>query len=268
MDTPLSLLLDLEKGFPDHYKEYYGAKRNNLFASIQAAPRLWSAFMLLDKIWLREFQDMRTAIDTSRMFPMLLFMNAHSKIRIGFELGFSCCLHEAQSIFRDAIESAAHAHRVFFDPELQKLWVSKNDDADSLKAFNTEFWHCKEERLFEGLPELYQRWKQYSEWGSHTNPVSIVSKFVMHETDKHLDWRLNYTGVEPRTLVTALFVLLIDFSLMEKVLFKDCSERLKFDHELLTMRLEFESEKERLRKAIIDEFKIPAPNMAVSHSKT
>jgi hypothetical protein len=53
------LLLDFEKGFPDHYKEYYAAKRNNFFASIQAAPRLWSAFMLLDEIWIREFEDIR-----------------------------------------------------------------------------------------------------------------------------------------------------------------------------------------------------------------
>lgn len=264
MNARQDLLLDFEKGFPDHYKEYYAAKRNNFFATLQAAPRLWSAFMLLDKIWLREFEDMRSVTNTGRMFPMILFMNAHSKIRIGFELGFSCCLHEAQSIFRDAIESVAHAHRVFFDPELQKLWVSKNDDADSIKAFNSEFWHSKEERLFDGLAELYQRWKQYSEWGSHTNPISIVSKFAIHETDKHLDWRLNYTGVESRTLITALFVLLIDFSLMEKVLFNDCSERLKFDHELLAMRSQFESEKEGLRRAIINEFKIPPPRMAAA----
>ena len=52
----------------------------------------------------------------------------------------------------------------------------------------------------------------------------IISKFAIQETDKHLDWRLNYTGVEPRTLVTGLFVLLTDFSLMEKVLFNDCSQ--------------------------------------------
>jgi hypothetical protein len=264
MTDPQDLLLDFEKGFPDHYKEYYAAKRNNFFASIQAAPRLWSAFMLLDKIWMREFEDMRTVIDTGRMFPMMLFMNAHSKVRIGFELGFSCCLPEAQSMFRDAIESAAHAHRVFFSPDLQKLWISRDDDADSLKAFNAEFWHFKEERLFDGLPELYQRWKQYSDWGSHTNPISIVAKFVPHETDKHLDWRMNYTGVEPRTLITALFVLLQDFSLMEKVLFSDCSDRLKFDHELLSMRSRFDNQKQALRRSIIDEFQIPPPTMAAA----
>jgi hypothetical protein len=220
--------------------------------------------MLLDQVWVREFEDMRKVIDTGRMFPMILFMNAHSKARIGFELGFSCCLPEAQSMFRDAIESAAHAHRIFSSTDLQKLWISREDDADSRKAFKKEFWDFKETQLFGGLPELYERWKQYSDWGSHTNPISIVSKFVPHETDKNLDWRLNYTGVDPRTLITALFVLLLDFSFMEKVLFNDCSDRLKFDHELLTMRSRFESEKDALRRAIIDEFQIPPPTMAAA----
>ena len=129
-----------------------------------------------------------------------------------------------------------------------------------MKSFGTS----KEERLFDGLTELYQRWKQYSEWGSHTNPISIVSKFAILETDKHLDWHLNYTGAEPRTLITALFVVLLDFGLMEKVLFNDCSERLKFDHELLAMRSRFESEKEGLRKAIIVELKIAPPATAAA----
>jgi hypothetical protein len=83
INTQQDLLLDFEKGFPDHYREYHAAKQNDFFATIQAAPRFWSAFMLLDKIWLREYEDMRTIIDTDRMFPMFLFMNAHSKIRVG-----------------------------------------------------------------------------------------------------------------------------------------------------------------------------------------
>lgn len=65
-------------------------------------------------------------------------------------------------------------------------------------------------------------------------------------------------------MITTLFVLLLDFSLMEKVLFNDCLERLKFDHELLAMRSQFEKEKEGLRRAIKDEFNIPPPAMAAA----
>jgi hypothetical protein len=251
-----------EENLPEEYKEYYATKRNNLFATIEGAPALWAAFILLDKIWIRELQNMRTAIDTSRMFPLILFMNAHAKIRIAMELGLSACLPEAYSISRDAIESVAHGHRMFFDPELQKLWVSKDTDPAALHRFMEEFWYSKEDKLFDGLPELYHLWKQYSEFGSHTNPVSIVSRFVINETPKHLEWRLNYTGVDPRVLIPAVFTMLLAFHVMEGILFNDCLDRLKFDHELVTMRSQFEAEKEKLRRTIIKVFNIPPPTRA------
>jgi len=248
-----------EENLPDEYREYYAAKRNNFFATIQAAPFVWAAFMLLDEIWIRELQNMRTAIDTSRMFPLVLFMNGHAKIRIGLELAFSGCLPEAYSLFRDATESVAHGHRLFSDPELQKLWLSKYDDPNALDRFMQEFWHSKEDKLFDGLPELYRLWKRYSEWGSHANPISIVSRFVINETPKHIEWRLNYTGVEPRMLVPALFEVLLAFHVMEVVLFGDCHDRLKLDPDLVAMRLKFERDKEELRRGIIRTFNIPPP---------
>lgn len=100
------LLLRFEQeNLPPHYRDYYVAKRQNLFASIEGFSPLWRCFMLLDEIWLREFEDMRATRDIHRMFPMILFMNAHAKMRIALELGLSACLAEAYSILRDAVES-------------------------------------------------------------------------------------------------------------------------------------------------------------------
>jgi integrase len=39
---------------PDDYWEYYGAKRNNLFASIQGFREMWEYYVRLDAIWLRD----------------------------------------------------------------------------------------------------------------------------------------------------------------------------------------------------------------------
>src|SRR5271154_1575874 len=243
MDTgtarPAVLVRFEEDNLPEEFKNYYAAKRNNFFATIDAARPLWDAFMLLDRIWIRALQNMRVAVDTGRMFPMILFMNAHAKARIAVELGFSACIPEAHSLFRDALESTAHGHRMFFDPELQKLWLSKNEDEAALERFNKEFWDSKKDKLFDGIPELHRLWKQYSEWGSHTNPISIVSRFTISESRTHIEWRLNYTGAEPRTLITALFELLLAFHLMEAVVFRDCHDRLKFDSELESMRAQF-----------------------------
>ena len=90
--------------------------------------------MLLDRIWLREFEDLNSARDSQRMFPLLVFFNAHAKIRVGMELAFSACMAEARSMLRDAVECTAHAHLMTKDPELQKTWLNKNDAGESIRG--------------------------------------------------------------------------------------------------------------------------------------
>ena len=95
--------------------------------------------MLLDKILLDEFSDMTTAHDPNRMFPLALFFNAHAKIRISVELAFARCMEEARSILRDAIETAVYAHYMHDDANLQKIWLSKDDDPKAAQEFR-EFY--------------------------------------------------------------------------------------------------------------------------------
>ena len=73
--------------------------------------------MLLDKIFLREFEDCGTASGTEQMPPLLLYMNAHSKARVSLELGFSTSAAEALSIMRDAVDAAAFAHKLLSGSE-------------------------------------------------------------------------------------------------------------------------------------------------------
>ena len=247
----------------DPYKGYYTAKRNNLFASIESFKDLWDCFMLSNTIWMREFGDMRTVRDTGRMFPPTLFMNGHLKMLIAMELGFSSCLTEAHSILRDAIESVAHGHRLFSDPALQKIWLQKIDGGAAIDAFNREFWHHKEDRLFDGVPELFRLWKRFSDIGAHTNMNSIVSRFAIQETSADVTWQMNYTGVELRVLIPALFEMLLALHIMEGVFYKDCEDRLKLDAGLVDLRTKFEHDKEVLRKKIIVSFNIQPPSISV-----
>jgi hypothetical protein len=255
------VLLQFEQErIPGDYREYYAVKRHNLFATIELQPDLWRALMLLDQIVLREIQDMERTTDVRRVFPLVLYMNMHVKMRLALELGCSACLAEAHSLLRDAIESAAHAHRMLSDPELQKIWLSKNDgDHAALEAFNREFWREKEDRLFDGLSALFEAWKRFSEWGSHTNVTSLQSRVVIKKTSADCEFRLNYTGVEPHILVPALLDMLLVFREMERVLFSDYEDRLKLDNVLVGMRNEFERDKEKLRWKVIREFKISRP---------
>jgi len=54
--------------------------------------------MHLDEIVLREFEVMQRLRDPNLMLPMILFMNAHQKMRVALELRYSTCLSEAHSL--------------------------------------------------------------------------------------------------------------------------------------------------------------------------
>lgn len=148
------------------------------------------------------------------------------------------------------------------DPRLLKAWLEKNDGATALKVFKQEFEEFKANRLFDKLPELHRLWKVFSEFGSHTNINSVVSRFGIRESSTHLEYLLNYTGAEPNFLVQALFEMILASYVMEVALFNLCRDRLKLDLAIPNMRTEFEREKERVRRHIIKIFNITPPQGA------
>jgi hypothetical protein len=256
-----SLLVDFERQhMPKDYRDYYATKRHNLFASIQNFGELWDLYLRLDAIWLRAFGDLKVARDLGRTFPLLLYFNAHAKIRVAMELAFTVCMSESRSILRDAVEFVAHAHWMLTDPELQKTWLSKNDDEAALKAFKAAFEHSKKERVFKGLDELHKTWKDLSETGSHANINAMVDRFVQVEDDKNLEFKLNYTGVaDQRMWVMMVFGMLLTCWTMLDVFLSDYDARLKFDDTLMKMRGECDRVKEGLREMLKARYKIEPP---------
>jgi hypothetical protein len=244
------------QNIPEKYREYYKVKRNNFFASIQNFPEMWRYYILLDTIWLREFDDMKPARDPDRMFPMLLYFNVHAKIRVSIELAFSGCLAEARSILRDAIEFVAHAHSMLVDPALQRVWLSKNEEE---QAFKDAFERHKKEGVFKGLEELSQSWGQLSETGSPATLNAICDRFEQVESADHVEFRLRYCGVEPRIWATSLFSMLLTCFTMEQTMFTDYEGRLKLDDGLIRMRSDFERYKEQVREVLKVRYNIQRP---------
>ncbi len=181
-------------------------------------------------------------------------------MRVAIELAFTGCMAEARSILRDAIEFVAHAHATVSDPELQKKWLSKNNDKAALKAFKEAFeWH-KTQGLFKGLDELHRTWKKLSEAGSHASIDALVDRFVPITSDGHIEFRLNYTGVEDTKLwAKSLFSMLLTCFTMEQTFFGDYQQRLKLDDQLVRMRTEFGKYKEKVRRTLIAHFKVEPP---------
>jgi len=258
-ETDLLVQFEIEN-IPAEYREYYRIKRNNFFASIQRFPDMWKYYTLLDKIWLREINDLKTAPGPDRMFPLPLYFNAHAKMRVSIELAFSGCMAEARSILRDAIEFVAHAHAMLSDTELQKTWLSKNDGQAALEAFKEAFEQHKKEGVFKGLEELHETWGQLSETGSHANLNAMCDRFGVVTSSNHVEFRLNYCGVEPSLWATSLFSMLLTCFTMEQTMFCNYESRLKLDDGLMRMRGEFEAFKEHLREELKARYRLKPPS--------
>jgi len=255
------LLTEFEsKNIPEEYKEYYKIKRNNFFATIQKFPGLWQYYISLDRIWLRECETMNLPRDTERMFPLLLYFNAHAKIRVSVELALSGCMAEARSIMRDAIEFVAHAHAMAGDVTLQKTWLCKDDDRQALEAFRDAFERNKKQGIFKGLDELGRLWGQLSESGSHATISAICERFATVKTDAHVTFRINYCGLDERNWALSLFGLLLTCATMEQVFYADYESRFKFDETLVRMRADAEVMKEKLREFLKKYYKVEPPN--------
>lgn len=255
-ESDLLVRFEIEN-IPADYKEYYKTKRNNFFASIQGFPEMWKFYTLLDSIWLREFSDLKPPGQADQWFPLILYINAHAKIRVGIELALAGCLAEARSILRDAIEFVAHAHAMVRDPKLQTVWLSKNEEQ---QAFVDAFERHKKEGIFKDLEELHKTWSQLSELGSHATLNSICDRFAPTKSeDGGRAWQLSYTGVEPRIWAMSLFSMLLSCFTMEATFFRDYRDRLTLDHVLVRMRMDFENHKERVREYLKVRYKVQAP---------
>lgn len=246
--------------FPAEYREYYEIKRNNLFASIQGFGEVWNLYMGLDHIFMREFSDLKTACDLDRIFPLLLYFNAHAKIRVAMELAFTGCLAEARSILRDAIEFVGHAHTMLSDVELQKTWLSKNDGKAALDEFKQAFEKQKKEGIFKGLNELHKTWGDLSETGSHATINAMCDRFAQVDSADHIEFRLSYCGAEHRHWALSIFSMLLTCFTMEQTLFSDYESRLKLDAELMKLKSEFERQKEQLREKMKVKYKVEPPS--------
>jgi hypothetical protein len=252
------LLLPFEQqNFPAEYRGLYRLQRNNFFASIQKFRDQWNYYMMLDQIWMQEFRAVTPATDPTTAFPITVYMNAHLKIRVALELAFAGSLPEARSIMRDAVEYAAHAHHMLKDPTKQMVWLNKLDDP---KTWDKEFWNNKAAVLFDGLPLLYEVWKQLSGLGSHANIMSMCERFTTVEVNGRIQLNVAYTGMDEKTWATGLFGLLLHDFMMEEMLFEDYQMRLQFDEKLLKMRAQFETYKEQLRITLAARYDIKRPD--------
>jgi hypothetical protein len=260
------LLVQFERdNIKDDYRLFYLIKRNNLFSSIQGFPEHWKLFCLLDEIWRREIGDLEVTIDSNRVLPTVLYMNAHVKLRLSMELAFSSCIQEARSILRDAVETVAYAHHMLRDPANQLIWVKK-DEPSGKKAFKKAFEDDKRIGLFSGLTELHEKYGELSEAGSHPTMLSFANRVTVEDRDGQRHMIVNYSGAPDRRLFAMeIFSRLVTGFVMERTFFEDYVARFRLDVRLMQMRHDFERFKENLRRTLIIRYKVQPPHQKPCH---
>ncbi|MGD0858386.1 MAG: hypothetical protein ABR912_03610 [Terracidiphilus sp.] len=257
-DSDLLVQFELDN-IKDDYRLFYSIKRNNFFSSVQGFPELWGFFCRIDQIWRREIEDLEVAIDPNRTLPVVLYMNAHAKLRISMELAFSNCMPEARSILRDAVENVAHAHHMLRDTANQWIWMKKDEPAGK-KAFKSAFEENKKTNLFADLTELHEKYGELSEAGSHPTLLSFANRVTTEDREGQRHMIVNYSGAPDRRLFALeLFSRLLTCYVMERTFFEDYKTRLQLDGQLVQMRHNFEIFKENLRRELIVKYNVQPP---------
>ena len=253
-----------EENFHKDYREFYEAKKNNLFAFIQRFREVWECCQMLDDIWMREVRDLEQQRDVANQVPLMLFFRAHLQIRLAFELGFSGCSSEAWNTIRSAIEFAAHALRPLREPNLISVWLNQNDGADEKKAFEQAFIHRKKDQVFperHGLETLHWYWKNYSEWGTHSTLAALAKSVTLNRQGVGRSWQVHYLDADESRLARYLPHLVLVAAQIEKQFFGAFASRLQFDNELVGLRAAFENAEKQARQNIITRFRIPPPTL-------
>jgi hypothetical protein len=243
--APAAELFPIEKEcFHIEFQEYFRGKRQNFFLSITAFRPTWEALQLLNDIWNRELSDLEHLREQTHLLPKLIFSAAHAKFLMAIELSFSCCIGDAYSILRDAIEAVAHAHKILKEPTIAGVaWSDKHKGRSQKAAYKRIFEENKKDNLFPsdvpGLRQLHTYYGQFSEFATHSSVTSIGKSFEDKSAAGTLRWGYRYFETNPQRLAGYLNALLQASAHLEEVLFGSFETRLNLDSELVRMRAQF-----------------------------
>ncbi len=217
--------------------------------------------MQLDDIFIKEFETTSPLSDQRQLIPRMLMTHAHSQFRLATDLAFATCPHEAYSLLRGAIESAVFAEKLFRQPELVKVWMSRLESEAQEKDFDKQFRANRKKNLFTGKPELeklHKFWVQWSELSSHSSMGDIARRTQMETAEGAENFVIHYFERDQRYVCMAALQILEAMALIEKLLYRMFEGRLQLHLTLAQERDAFASAKESFRQGIIQKFGIQA----------
>lgn len=224
------------------YSDFLRDKGECFQNTVKAFPQIWEALELLDAIWSRELDDFHTVGDQP-VLPLLLFFEAHSRVRISVELGFSRCFSESWAVLRSGIESVVFASHILQNPRVLRTWSSKQSELAKLRAFKRVFEKARKQGLSSAsknsLKPLHQYWVRFSGFGSHTSFRSLAMRLTREPSENMNAINFNYLEVTREVAHASLVDLLACSYAMERTLFMGLRSRLDLDTTLADMRRRF-----------------------------
>jgi hypothetical protein len=246
-----------DRNMNGEYREYFIQKRKNYEVVIRDIPELWDCFQRLDQIWAQAFTNLQIQTNRCEVLMSMLFRHAHGNFRIAFELSFSLAINQAWNLVRTSIDATVIAYKLHREPNLMKVWLSKDKGPNELKEYKKYFENERRVNLFpagHGLDELYKFYRFCSEIGSHPGLGSIALRLSSTVEGNRTNLNFTYLEANPDRIPSSVFMVLKPYVAMESVFFNCFKPRLHLDPKLERIRSEFQQAYNHAARVVREQF--------------
>ncbi len=216
---------DPPKGWgQDDLTDYWVAAQQNRWATFANHTKAFQRLIAVDRLFLTFAEGWNDPDDMDT--PALAF-RAHAAFRAAAQNATAGQVGDTFPTIRAAIEMAAYAVYLTFNPEAKKIWLHRSENEAARKAARRVFSHAKIERHIRGvdgwLAAFYSDLYEFSiDHGAHPNEQALaLNRNIIKDGDVTLirQMYLHGDGVPIRVAVTkvieggacALFLLRLAF---------------------------------------------------------
>lgn len=216
-----------------NFREYFLTKRYNFVATINNYRDLSDLYFQVDKNWLDAISALGDIQNGYWIVPAQLTIFCFRELRLAAELLFCCCTTPGYGHLRTAIESFVQAQKILRQPELGKVWQSRDQDR---KEYNKHFKADFRTNMFpehSGFEHLHKIWAMLCDAGPHPNVTSIGISSSTTTSNTDVLWRLEFFEVDEGEISKNVLLMIQSALDMFKTTYSSFHERLSQEPEML-----------------------------------
>ncbi len=174
----------------DDLSSFIDEAGKNTFATFVRGPESFDWLVDIDSTFRKAASYLNKLKDM--LVPMFL-LRSHSCFLAGVRLALSTQVYEVNPVIRSGLEAALYGLLVAKKPDLQRVWLDRNQSPESLTVMKQEFTigacfrllETEDPRRHEAFRGLYGR---TIDFGAHPNPLGVLSnvEFRSDEDGVHI----------------------------------------------------------------------------------